>query len=759
MMTGTAFESCFSIICRVYGNTMQKKTDSGYTYREALDIAAERGETVIPTLCAMCGPGASNCGIYAFVKNGKFLRAAGMREYPVNHGTLCSKAHAAPQWVYSPDRIKTPLRRTGRKGEGKFEPITWDDAIGIIAEKLTEQKNKFGPESLAILSPAKRSYNDYLRRFLTVHGSPNCGHSGICAMQMAFAFTYTVGGWPKAEAENSDLIIYWGRQPVYSGASTQSSRNLTSAHQRGAKIIAVKPSAEPDTAFAGIWLPVRPGTDAALALSMLNIVITENLYDAGFVSQWCWGFDKLKEHVQQYTPQWAEGITGIPAEKISEVSRLYAGTRKASIDLGNGVEHSPSSNDCIRAVAILISITGHLDRPGGNVFRPGGDPRIGRVTLPERFTQEMINKLVAPEFPKSYEPFIEGLTSAYYRIFESILTEKPYPIKTIIAPGTQPSVSTRGTRNVLKALEKLDFYVVADVTRTADMNYADIVMPVATPYETDHPFEAGSGFMIARSRVIDPLGDYKSIYEFFLDLGTAMGYGADFWNGDINACMDELLTPSNITMDELRKHPSGMRFPGKEMTYEKYSRVFSRKSPRLSKAPFLPHGKVEIYNDGFEAAGFNPLPEWREPPESLTGTPELAAEYPLMLSDYHTSKSYTASWLRNVPMLRELEPAPALHIHPDAAAARDIENGDKVIVDSPHGWLEVQALVYPGIRPDTVMILHGWWQGCSELGMKDMPLLDGGANVNLLYSVDPDSAYDRIITAMTSQTLVQVRKA
>jgi anaerobic selenocysteine-containing dehydrogenase len=264
---------------------------------------------------------------------------------------------------------------------------------------------------------------------------------------------------------------------------------------------------------------------------------------------------------------------------------------------------------------------------------------------------------------------------------------------------------------------------------------------------------------MARNKVIEPLGDYKSIYEFILDLGVAMGYGADFWQGSMVDAMNDQLQPFGMTIDDLRKHPTGITYELLPSTYENYAKIFRRKSPRLSRAPFLPHGKVEIYNTTFEEAGFTPLPEWREPPESITSTPELTDQYPLVLSDYHSSKNYTASWQRNVPLLREIQPEPTIHIHPDTASARGIKNDDWVIVESPHGWMKVKAQIYPGIRPDTVMILHGWWQGCKELGYEDYPLLDGGANVNIMYSVDPEKAYDPLITAMSSQTLVQVRKA
>jgi anaerobic selenocysteine-containing dehydrogenase len=487
-------------------------------------------------------------------------------------------------------------------------------------------------------------------------------------------------------------------------------------------------------------------------------VIEKDLIDHAFVETWCHGFKRLRSHVRQYDTRWAETISGVPAEQIEAVARRYATTPRACIDLGNGVEHAPSSNDAIRSVAILMAITGHLDRPGANVFI--SPPKTGPkdIALKDRYTQALIDKLVGSEFPPAFQPFLEGPSSAYYRILESVLTEKPYPVRGVIAPGTQPLVSTRGTKNVLAALQKLDFFVVADVARTADMPYADVVMPVATSYEVDHPFQMVPGWLMATQRVIDPLGAYKSIFEFFLDLGTAMGYGDDFWQGDIEAAMDDQLELLGMEMADLRRQRAGVVFAPDPPMYEKFQTSFNRRSPSLDRHPFLPQGKVALYNTSFEAHGFTPLPQWREPPESLTATPELAERYPLILSDYHTSKNFSASWQRNVPHLREIQPEPMLHIHPRTAATREIGDGDWVVVRSPHGWMKVKAEIYPGIRPDTVMILHGWWQGCEELGLEDYALTVGGANVNAMYSVDPDKAYDPLITAMTSQTLVQVEK-
>lgn len=727
------------------------------TLAEAHAQAAQTGETVVPTWCAMCGP-ASNCGVYCFVKNGVFTHVAGMKEAPQNKGALCCKAHASAEWVYSPERIQYPLRRIGRKGEGKFERVTWDEAIKTIATTLQEQKTQFGPESLGILSPARRDYSDYEYRFLMAHGSPNYGHSGICAMQLFFIMNYTLGVRPGPDYANADLVLIWGKQPIFSGPPLGSG-GLVGAFKRGARIYAIKPSVEVDGNFATEWVPVRPGTDAALGLAMIHVIVKENLIDQDFVEKWCFGYDKLVEHVKSFTPEWAEKKCGVSAAQIIKVARDYATTPKASIDFGNGLEHSNSASDAIRCVAILMAITGHLDKPGCNSMTGFRNemPSMGNVHMKERYTQEWVDKLVGPEFPKAFQPFIEGTSAAYSRLFEDVLTDKPV-IHTIIAPGTQPLVSTRNTKRMIEALKKLDFYVVANTHRTSDMAWADIVIPCATPYEIDHPFGTRGPLLMARNKVIEPITEGRSMQQFLADLAVAMGYGDDYWHGDMNECQNELLKRTKMSIDDLRAHATGVVYKPMERNPGDYESLFKVRSPRISKEPYLPQGKIAIYNTSFEEAGFPPLPGWTDPVESFDSQPELAKKYPLVLSDYHTSISYSAGWQREVPRLREIEPDPVLHIHPETAKARNIKHGDDIIVEGKMGFMAAKAEYYPGVRKDTVMILHGWWQGCQELDMKDMPLTDGGANVNAMYENTPE-AYDPLVTAMTSQTLVQVRKA
>jgi anaerobic selenocysteine-containing dehydrogenase len=213
-------------------------------------------------------------------------------------------------------------------------------------------------------------------------------------------------------------------------------------------------------------------------------------------------------------------------------------------------------------------------------------------------------------------------------------------------------------------------------------------------------------------------------------------------------------------MEELRSHPTGIILPKKGApVYEKYAQVFAAKSTAIGHPPLLPQGKVAIYNTTFEENGFNPLPQWVEPPESPTATPGLLKRYPLVFSDFHTSKLYNAGWLRHVPYLREIMSDPTVQIHPDTAKERGIVHGDWVIVESPYNTLRLKAIVNTGIRPDTVMALHGWWQGCAELDKPDTALVKGGANTNSMYSTERKKVWDPLVCAMASQTLVQVRKA
>ena len=294
------------------------------------------------------------------------------------------------------------------------------------------------------------------------------------------------------------------------------------------------------------------------------------------------------------------------------------------------------------------------------------------------------------------------------------------------------------------------------------MPWADIVIPVATTYESDHPFEArmtGEGmWLMARNKVVEPLGAYKSDYEFWLDLACRMGYGDDFWNGDIEACMDWQLQNLGITMKELREHPAGVVYKPNPPQFEKFAQTFSTPSLRSQGSRTCRRARwPSTTPPGRRTASVRCRSGWSLP-RAHTATPGLLERYPLTLFDTHTTDVFNHGWLHNVPCLREVHPDPWVHVHPDTARARGIEDGDWVVVESPHGSIKVRAVHFPGIRPDTVMGIHGCWQSCEELGLPGQALLDGGANANLLYSIDPDKAFDPVVSAMAKQTLVELRR-
>lgn len=713
----------------------------------------------IPTVCRMCGQD-TGCGAIALVREGRFLGLEGMKEAPHNRGGLCVRARAASEWLYSPQRLKSPLvRKGGRKGAPWLQ-VSWQDALDLLAERLLDEKKRYGAESLAILSPARRNYCSYMMRLLMAHGSPNYGHSGICYVQRSMPFTYTLGGHrpPAADYGEADLMLLWGRSPTYASTPMGSLRALAEARRRGMRVVVVKPTQGGESRFSDEWVALRPGTDAALALAMLNVVIGEELYDRDFVRDWCFGFAELAEHVRQYTPQWGERITGVPAAQISEVARRYATTPRAAIDLGNGIEHAPSCSDAARAIAILIAVTGHLERPGGNLWPPRFSmPSLKNIELKESVSEEMLSRLVAPEMPIGLQPWELGPASSYKGVLDSILTEKPYPIRTLIAAGTQPLSSNRGPRTTRAALEKVGFFVVVDVMETAEMEYADLVIPVATFLECAHPLASFGPWLMAPSRAVEPLGDYGSDIDFWVQLGCRMGYAPLFWYGDVERSFDEQLAPTGMTMAELRRHPFGVTAAPLPRVYERYEEFFGALSPRLDRSPYLPRKKVALYNEAFEAVGLSPFPEWREVPEGVTATPSLVEDFPLILSDHHGSPMYNSSWLRNIPSLRKLAPEPELEIHPETARNCGVADGDRVEVRSPHGTMEVRARVTEDIRADTVMILHGFWQGCEELGLPGYGLFNGGANPNNLYALG-ECTRDPVVTANSSQTLVSLRR-
>lgn len=739
-------------------------------------------DRIIPTFCHGCGSYRPTCGLLCHVKDGVFVRVEGDPD-AYNAGvrgstSLCAKGLTGPQFVYAADRLMYPLRRVGAKGEGKFQRITWDEALDTIAEKLRETKAKYGPEAYAVLSPEYWPVLGSLgRRFLNVYGSPNYLHSAICATPRMAAARVTIGYFSIAPDDwtKTGLIVNWGANAENSGANQGAPRAILNALDHGAQMIDIRPMLDPMGAKADMWLPVRPGTDCALALAVLNVLVAERLYDADFVAEWCHGFERLAEHVSAFSPEWAAPITGLPAERIREAARLMGARHPMCIRMGNGVgDQTNDGTATISAICLIAAITGNLDVPGGQFAVVSGSPPLVSW-LDELLPAGAVERLVAPEAPTWYQTkdrWESGPTSAYYKALMSVLSGKPYPLRVLNASCSNPLSATRNPTKVADALKKLDFMFAMDIFHSPHLDFADIVLPACTSYEQGDFFgvrNTPDGLRIAGyNQVVEPLGETRSDWRFYLDLASRMGYSEHFWQGDMNVFMNEALAPYGVTTEQLRQNPGGLLVPptpppdkpsadqpaAPQPQYRKYSALFKD----------LPRGKVQCYNEliggkeNCDRSGTLPyLPAYQGPPEGIAETPELAKEYPLILSDVHADRLAQHSYHHNVAYLRELQPYPWLRINPVTAQKYGIADGEWVRVESPHGWSRFVAEYFEGISPEVLMTKRGWWQSCAELGLPGYRAGNGGSEVNNLYNSD-ETLFDKFFSQMAKQTLVRISK-
>ncbi len=745
--------------------------------------------------CQMCGPARVGCSTRCYITDGEWKQVAG-NPLANNNGrvrseSLCAKGNAAMQALYSPSRITHPLRRTGEKGAGHFEQVSWGEAMDEIASVLRSQKEAYGPESYGVLSPQFLPVLATLgRRFLNVHGSPNFLHSGICHAQRAFSRLVTIGGASLAQAndtapgqlDKTKLLVAWGCNTENSGVNLGDPTKRLDAIARGMKVIDIRPMRDALAAKADIWVPVRPGTDAALAMAILQVIIGEGLYDEDFVAQWCDGFDELALSVRKHTPAWAARITGVPASDIVRIARLMATEKPLGIQIGNGVgDQQNDGHWAVACICLISAITGNLAIPGGGGAAKVMPPPLVTLKPLDRLSDRLsasaedrekgympgVSNLVAPETPRWFQTAHTqetGPTGAYYRSLMSILTKEPYPLRFLLAQGTNPLSATRQPKRVVEALKKLDYFVVMDTHWNPSCDYADFVLPACMQYEVSHQIATRNrldGTWVGMSQqIVAASGEARSDWDFYLDLAVRMGYGDDFWQGDMEACLRYQLEGTGLTLEQLRAAEQGILIKRdrpatmKEPAYRTYKELFAA----------LPNNKVQCYNawiggkpDARGTGTLSPLPMYRGPAEGLAETPSLAKEYPLIFSDVHADRLCQHGYYVDIPLLREHEPYPWVRINPKTARSYGINDGDWIKVESPHGHVVFVARYFDAIAPDVLMARRGWWQECRALGLEGYAPLDGGSEVNVLYDADPNR-FDGFHSAMSKQTLVRIGK-
>jgi anaerobic selenocysteine-containing dehydrogenase len=677
------------------------------------------GEQVIRSNCRGCHGG---CGVLVHVKDGRIIKLEGDPEIPSNRGTMCSKGLAYLQLVYHPDRLKYPLKRSGKKGEGKWQRISWDEALDTIANKYKEIISKYGPEAIVIGQGTGRDYAETLYRFANLLGTPNVITAGhMCYVSRLGATLITCGALPVCDYDSHPkCVMVWGNNVVWTHPDEYKAENLARVLAEGARLIVVDPRLTYLAGRADIWLQLRPGTDTALALGIANVIISEGLYDKEFIKKYTHGWDKFVERVQEYPLDKVEKITWVPAAKIKDAARLYAKTKPACIQWGVAIEQTINSTDNNRILTDLMAITGNLDAPGGNVFfKPPPVRTLSQFGMHRELSAEQREKQLGGN---TYKLAQRVALVTPKMVWDAILTGKPYPVKAVQLHGSNPVLTRANAREVYKALKQVDFLVVADFFLTPTAELADVVLPAATWLELTYlgGYFLRHGYLFPRKKIVQ-IGECWQDQKMFNELGKRLGQKD--WFDKVEDAWDYILEPAGLTWEKAKEMP----YIKGETEYRKYEK----------KGFSTPTKKVELYSTIFEGWGYDPLPRYREIPESPISKPEMAKEYPYILTAGARCPVFFHSEHRMIPWLREIYPDPIVEIHPRTAEKHGIKDGDWVFIESPRGRIKQRAKLTAGIDPRIVAAQHGWW-------FPEVKTPDHGwdkSNINILTDNDP-AGYD-----------------
>ena len=648
---------------------------------------------VVKTTCHMCEMG---CGMDVYVREGRVVRVAAMPEHPLN--TLCARGLQAVDWEYAPDRLLHPLKR---EGDG-WRQVSWDEALGEIAAKLARIREEFGGRSLAVSMGPITLLADpvYIAaRFLNLCGSPNLiGSGSMCYFPKMIGNALTYGRMVRASWKSRCIVLWGGDATVTSQYHHEAVKRARAA---GAKVLVVNPQRTFWARHADIHVQLRPGTDGALALGLLNVIIDEGLYDAEFAARWTVGFQELREHVQQYPPERVAAITGVPPEVIREFARTYATTKPATIHQTLALDGHTNGVQAARGIAVLIALTGNLDVPGGNLLSDS-NPIFKALDLSE----------IAPKgggFSSQAYPLYADIvgnlgptrnTTSFYPLADTILTEEPYPIKAMIVQGNNPLCTMANAGKLEEALGKLELLVVMDMFHTETTRLAHYVLPAATFLEQSRlaTYWPWLSLVTLGNRAVDAPGECWPDWMLWAELGRRMGWEEYFpWHDD-DEFLDALLRAAGSSLEELKKGPPAGIF------------LKDRAGPRrYEEAGFdTPSGKVEIYSERLAALSCDPLPTYREPAMSPLSRPDLAAEYPLIIGTGRRIAPYMHSQYRNIPSLRRRSPDPVALVHKATAEALGIEDGEWVIIESPVGQVRMRAQLSEDLFPGSAWLPHGW---------------------------------------------------
>lgn len=692
-------------------------------------------EKVVRTVCQSCHP---ECGVFVHVKDDKVIKIEGDPNNPMSRGYTCVKCRNEPERLDHPDRILFPQKRVGQRGSGKWERVSWDTALSEIAEKVSNVKDMCGPLSIAAIhgtGPRPSLYAPTL--LVNALGSPNVISVDlhICFLPSIVAEHWTMGGSVMMEKGpdylNSKCIMLVGGNPLASHPP-RGLDILNAKKKNGAKLIVVDPYRTELAEMADLWLQIRPGTDLALIMGMINYIIKEKLHDIDFVGSWCHGFDQLVKRAEKFPLDKVSNITWIPTNMIEEAARIYACTKPSALHHRVAVEHNLNSTQTCRALSILIGLTGNLDVKGGNIMPVSIDGYLSHADLlGEDYNYRLSKEVEAQRIGADQYPLIAGYEATLPIVAapvaqDAISSGEPYPLKAIFCAGGNPVVLMQNSKKVWNTWKNnLDLLVVSEFFMTPTAEIADYVLPAATWLERDDLCDVMYlNYIAARQKVVEPRGEAWHDMKITIELIKKLPW-ADRrfvpWN-NVEEFLEYMLSNTETNFKDL-KRISAYEVP---LRYKKYEEVGFK----------TPTKKFELYSTMFEKYGYEPLPDYVEPPESPISTPELVDEYPLILYTGNRHLEYYHSQGRQIPSLRKLVPDPLVELNPETANKLGFEDGDWLWIETPQvkgERVRMRLRVTDRVHPKMVMARHGWWfpeKPDPEHGCFD-------SNINVILTDDP----------------------
>ncbi len=640
----------------------------------------------VKTHCSRMDHG--GCGLIVGVMGNRIVKIKGDPDGFLNDGYICMKGMASQERLTHPGRIRHPIKRTGKRGEGGWERISWSEAVESICENFLKIKENYGAKGIAFCQGMPKGMEHFaLIRLANIFGSPNVvGTQDVCHAPREITGLYTCGFYPVADFhQKTKLALLWGSNITSTNEEGQICSLLINQIKTGTELIIVDPRKTDLVKKAKYWLQIRPGTDNALALSFLNIIIEEGLYDKCFVEKYCHGFSDFSRHVRQYTPEKMSNITWVQADLIREAARYYAGSHPAAIQWGNAVEQNINTFDTTRAIICLMAICGNLDVPGGNIH--ANEPDIIRLA-------ELVRADLLPskknEMIHVYHNAIPRMMTVPPTLFRmAVLEDIPYPVRGAYAQGTNPLLTYADSRMTLRALMKLDFLAVSDTFMTPTASFADIVLPTATSFEFNDIGHVGLGHgcILARRKVVEPPGECWPEIKILNELGKRLT-SAEYWYKDHNHFIEEILRPTGMNFEKFAEQ-GYLKGPEQYKKYEK-------------KGFKTPTGKVELCLSKASELNLSELPSFTNLPE------DDDPDYPLVLTS-RKSRFYLHSSYRWIEKLRSHTPLPTTDIHPETAARYGILEGDEMTIKTKTGEIRQYAHLTEKIHPKVIYCAFGWW--------------------------------------------------